>query len=116
MSTIYYYQSNKVDVSSVFVSGALMCMMLLVPVYCYEHHLSLLLLPVTICIVEAEKIGFKYSVFAWLALAIGGMPLFILRWIQRQVPILDYPLQESKFAFILVLMVFCLWAAKNQES
>ena len=107
------FQSKSSDI---FVSASLICLMIVVPVYCYEHHLSLLLLPVTICIDTIQKRHRKWLPLAWSWLAFGGMPLFVLSWLKRQIPMLEWFLQESKWFFIMTIMVYCLWAAKQANS
>ena len=92
---------------------SLVCLMLIVPVYCYEHHLSLLLLPVTFCVSTVQVKWRKLSWLAWVVLGVGGMPLFVLRWVQRKVPMLEWCLQESKWAFIVVVMCCCIWSARH---
>ena len=116
VSILFYNRLIQADESKVFVSMSLICLMIIVPVYCYEHHLSLLLLPVTICIDTIQKRHRKWLPFAWAWLAFGGMPLFALSWCKKKMPALEWMLQESKWFFIMTVMVYCLWAAKQANS
>ena len=116
ISIVLYGRLNKSHSSNVFVSTSLISLMIIVPVYCYEHHLSLLLLPVTICIDTIQKRHPKWLPLAWGWLAFGGMPLFALSWCKREMPSLEWLLQESKWFFIMTVMAYCLWAAKQTNS
>ena len=101
--------------AKLFVLSALIPLMLITPVYCYEHHLALLLLPVILCLETLNTQKVSRRVFVWSVLAFGGQPLFSLRWLQRKVGVGEWWFQESKFAFILIVGIFCVWTAIQIE-
>ena len=95
------------------IAGAFTALLLITPVYTYEHHLVLMLLP-TVALaaaVEAGRlpkrwwplIGLSYFVVAW--------PLFWLRSAQEMLPEVHWWLQESKFIGVVLIGLFCLAAA-----
>ena len=45
------------DVSKRLLQGAMICLFLLFPVYCYEHHLAFLIIPITILFSSIQKEG-----------------------------------------------------------
>ena len=108
-------RKSKYSESKLFVSLALIPLMLLTPVYCYEHHLALLLLPVILCLETLDTQKVSLRIFGWSVLIFGGQPLFSLRWLQRKVGIGEWWFQESKFAFILIIGLFCVWTAIQVE-
>lgn len=116
---ILLYASKKWSCSDSdkFLNAAMICLMLLFPVYCYEHHLALLLVPVTIMfhgLKQNKHITNKQRTIVWMTVFFGGMPLFALRAIQRILPdVFSWPLQESKFFFIVWICALCLWLARG---
>ncbi len=88
------------------VMGAVLCLALITPVYTYEHHLSLLLLPgaTLAAALEGGRVrGRGWWAAALLAWAGGAWWLSWLRGAQELAPALRWPLQESKFAAVVLL-------------
>jgi alpha-1,2-mannosyltransferase len=85
--------------------GALTVLMLITPVYTYEHHLTLLILPVVAlgAAIERGRLGRGWVVLVLVAYFFVAWPLAWLRGLQDLVPLLDWPLQESKFLGALLL-------------
>ncbi len=119
---LYLFRFVSNQESKLFVSVSLIPLMLITPVYCYEHHLAMLLLPVVLCMQAIRHYSLRVQVFAWGALLFGGQPLFTLRWLQRTLGYGKWWFQESKFAFIVAVGLFCIFHAiqvdrkTNQES
>ena len=101
--------------SKLFVSLSLIPLMLVTPVYCYEHHLALLLLPIVLCLETLSTKSVSWRVVGWSVLAFGGQPLFSLRWLQKKIGVGEWLFQESKFMFILIVGIFCVWRALQIE-
>ncbi len=119
---LYMFRCVSSKESKLFMSVSLIPLMLITPVYCYEHHLAMLLLPVVLCMQALRQYSLKVQVCAWGVLLFGGQPLFTLRWLQRTLGYGKWWLQESKFLFIVAIGCFCLYHAlhldrkANQES
>ena len=112
---LWLFHCFKSDESKLFVSLALVPLMLVTPVYTYEHHLALLLIPLVLCFETFETRGVLFRFVAWLILAFGGQPLFSLRWLQREIGFGGWWFQESKFFFVLLVGVYCVWYAQQIE-
>jgi len=95
------------------IAGAFTVVLLITPVYAYEHHLVFLLLPLG-AVAAAVQRG-RLSRWWWppLALAYAGVawPLYWLRPAGRALPALAWVFQESKFFGAAALLVACAWAA-----
>jgi len=100
------------------IAGAFTVLLLIIPVYTYEHHLVMMLLPVVALAAALQHgrihrrwwpvLGFAYVVTAW--------PLFWLRTVQNWVPDASWVIQESKFFGMLTIGVACLVAALNSPE
>ena len=99
-----------------YVSSAWICVMLLFPVYTYEHHLVLLLLPMASVLHATQKSSKHLKIGIWLSFVLGGLPIFTIRALQKTLPILHWWLQETKFFYIIYLFVLCLCFAWKQEK
>jgi Glycosyltransferase family 87 len=98
--------------------GALTVVMLITPVYCYEHHLSMMVLPgaalaTALWTQAAPRWTWAAALVAWFFVA---WPLYWLRPLQAQLPPLRWILQESKFLGMLAVGALCLWAARRPSS
>ena len=62
--------------SKLFALMALIPLMLITPVYCYEHHLALLLVPVILCLETLKEGAYAVRVGAWFILLFGGNHCF----------------------------------------
>ena len=101
------------------IAGAFTTLLLITPVYTYEHHLVLMLLPsVTLgAAMEAGRIPRSWWPLAGLAYFFVAWPLFWLRDAQDLVPAAHWWLQESKFIGIVIIGLLCLSAAlRSPES
>ena len=95
------------------LAGAFTVLLLVTPVYTYEHHLVFMLFPAVALAgaMEAGRlprswwpaIGLSYFVVAW--------PLYMLRGLQDVIPFAHWWLQESKFFGMVAIAVFCVVAA-----
>ena len=95
------------------IAGAFTVLLLITPVYTYEHHLVLMVMPAVAlgAAIEAGRIprvwwpvvGLSYFSVAW--------PLFWLRGLQDIIPAAHWWLQESKFFGAVAIGAFCVAAA-----
>jgi hypothetical protein len=93
--------------------AALCIAMLIIPVYTYEHHLSIALFPAAV--VATALLQGRLPRGAW-GLAIPAYffvawPLYWLRPLQKAIPALHWWLQESKFIGLVALGVLAMVAA-----
>lgn len=116
VSILFWMRRLHHSESKLFAIMALIPLMLVTPVYCYEHHMALLLVPVVICLETFKTSTVSVRVVAWLILLFGGQPLFSLRWLQRNIGIGEWWFQESKFIFIVLIGCYCLWYAWKVEK
>ena len=95
------------------LQGAMVCLMLIFPVYCYEHHLALLVLPLVVLWNELKREGYPYlpTVLFVTIYVFAAWPLFMLRTVQKWLPWMFWPLQESKFFAVLACALCCLFYA-----
>jgi hypothetical protein len=95
------------------VAGAMTVLLLMTPVYTYEHHLVLLLLPLgaVAAALKAGRLGWAW--WAPLLIAYVGLawPLSTLREAQSAWPDFTWILQESKTVGEVVLGLACTRAA-----
>ena len=116
VSILFWIRKLTHPEAKLFALMSLIPLMLITPVYCYEHHMSLLLLPVIVCIETFKTDVVSRRVLAWSVLIFGGQPLFSLRWLQRNIGIGDWWFQESKFFFIVGIGLYCIWYAQKVEK
>lgn len=93
--------------------GALTVVMVITPVYTYEHHLVFLLPAV---LVTAGLVSGGRSPAFFVAYFFLAWPLGWLRWTQRQVPFLDDVLRESKFLAEIAFFLLCLAAGRRRRA
>jgi hypothetical protein len=115
VSILFRVQKLKSSEARLFAHMSLIPLMLITPVYCYEHHMSLLLVPIVLCLKTIETKGVLTKFLVWGVLLFGGQPLFSLRWLQRNIGIGDWWFQESKFFFIVFIGLYCMWHAHKVE-
>lgn len=102
--------------SRMCAAGALTVVMLIVPVYTYEHHLSLLALPLlALCAAIVERrLGWGWAAALLAAYVPLAWELAALKsFAMRQDPALRWALQELKFFALLVVGVACVVAARR---
>lgn len=98
------------------LAGALTVVLVVAPVYTYEHHLAFLVLPWAVVgtalwtgrlpRTAAPLVALSYLVVAW--------PLWALRGLQERLPgALEWWLQESKFFGVIGLLLLCLWTLRR---
>ena len=94
-----------------FLQGGMICLMLIFPVYCYEHHLALLVLPFVILWDELRRQKYPYIATAlfFVMYALAAWPLFMLRTVQKWIPSMFWMLQESKFFAITACLLCCVF-------
>jgi len=93
--------------------GAFTVLMLIAPVYTYEHHLVMALFPAAV--VGAALLDGRLGRLGWLvgvpAYFFTAWPLYWLRPLQKVAPWAHWWLQESKFFGLFALGVLCAVAA-----
>lgn len=94
-----------------YLQGAMICLFLIFPVYCYEHHLALMVIPIVLSYRFIFKGSRSLKICFGISLFFISWPLFMLRAVQRWVPSMNWLLQESKFIAIVSFAVLCIVAA-----
>ena len=102
--------------AKLFALMSLIPLMLITPVYCYEHHMALLLVPIVLSFETIKTSNVSIKFLAWGVVLFGGQPLFSLRWLQRNIGVGSWWFQESKFFFIVLIGIYCLWYAHKVET
>ena len=89
--------------------GALTVLMVVTPVYTYEHHLVMALFPAAV--VGAALVEGRLGRWGWVvglpSYFFTAWPLYWLRPLQKAVPEMHWLLQESKFLGLMGLGVLC---------
>ena len=89
--------------------GALTVLMLVTPVYTYEHHLVMALFPAAV--VGAALVEGRLGRWGWVvglpSYFFTAWPLYWLRPLQKAVPEMHWILQESKFLGLMGLGILC---------
>ncbi len=95
------------------LAGSFTVLLLITPVYTYEHHLVFLLLPLVALAAALERGRLARSWWPLVALSYGvvAWPLRWLRAVQELLPAAHWWLQESKFIGTAALGLLCLAAA-----
>ncbi|MCB9781132.1 MAG: DUF2029 domain-containing protein [Alphaproteobacteria bacterium] len=93
--------------------GAFTALLLITPVYTYEHHLVMMLLPVAASLQAVLSRRLPWATLVVLAPAYGALAwtLAMLRGTQKALPELAWWLQESKFIGVVAIGVVCAVAA-----
>lgn len=107
---------NRLDrLGTAAVFGALTVLLLVTPVYTYEHHLVMAVFPAAV--VGSALMEGRLGRWGWgMGMAsyfFTAWPLYWLRPLQKAVPSLHWVLQESKFFGLMGLGVLCLLTAIN---
>ena len=93
--------------------GAFSVLMLIVPVYTYEHHLSMMVFPAVA--LGTALVNGRLGRWTWAAAIPAyffvAWPLYWLRPLQKEIPALRWYLQESKFFGLLAIGLLCALAA-----
>jgi hypothetical protein len=93
--------------------AAFSVLMLIAPVYTYEHHLVAALFPAAA--LGTALVRRRLGPWAWFlalpAYFFVAWPLYWLRPLQKMAPELKWQLQESKFFGLVVLGLLCAWVA-----
>ena len=97
------------------VFGAITVLMLITPVYTYEHHLVMAMFPAAV--VGAALLDGRLGRWGWAvgvpAYFFTAWPLYWLRPMQKMLPEWHWVLQESKFFGLFALGVLCAVTAIN---
>ena len=101
--------------SKQYLQGAMICLFLIIPVYCYEHHLSLMVIPIVLVFRFVSKENRSVKICFGVSLFFISWPLFMLRTVQKWLPSLDWLLQESKFFAIISFAVLCIIGAYTSQ-
>jgi hypothetical protein len=95
--------------------GAFTVLMLIIPVYTYEHHLAMAVFPAAV--VGTALLEGRLGRTGWWiglpSLFFVAWPLYMLRPLQRMIPVLHWWLQESKFFGLVGLALLCVFTALN---
>ena len=95
--------------------GALTILLLVTPVYTYEHHLVMAVFPAAV--VGTALLDGRLGRWAWpvgvASVFFTAWPLYWLRPLQKVVPELHWWLQESKFIGLMGMGILCAWVASN---
>lgn len=98
--------------------AALSVLMLITPVYTYEHHLSLMVFPLAAS--GTALLQGRLAPGWWAPWVFGaffsGWPLSWMRALKKAAPPLEWLVQESKFAGLLAVAVVCVAAALRPPS
>ena len=94
-----------------FVLGAFISLMVLTPVYTYEHHLVFMLLPVVLVAQKWHEIGLMGRICMCVSYFFLAWPLGWLREVQALFPQLHWWLQESKFISCLAFAALCIYCS-----
>ena len=104
---------DRLGTAAVF--GALTVLLLVTPVYTYEHHLVMAMFPAVVvgtALMEGRlgRWGWGFGMASYFFTA---WPLYWLRPLQQSVPNFHWVLQESKFFGLMGLGVLCVVVAIN---
>jgi len=116
---VVYARRTRDAIGDAALAGAFTVLMVVTPVYTYEHHFALLLLPAVALARawEVGRLGRTATVLASVSYFFAAWPLYVLRPLQKSAPdSLSWFFQESKFAGAVGLALMCLWAARNSQS
>ena len=98
--------------------GALTVLLLITPVYTYEHHLVMAIFPAAV--VGTALLDGRLGRWGWAvglpAVFFTGWPLYWLRPLQRTFPDAHWWLQESKFFGLVLLGVLCAVTALHSPK
>jgi len=97
--------------------GALTVVMVVTPVFAYEHHFAFLILPVIIVCTALMKIRPAGWVWVLALAAYAGIawPLPLFRRGLRWLPEWSWAIQETKLLGAMILGGLCLWAANHEK-
>ena len=116
------YLLRAVNGDSIRVSaaaGALVVLMLLVPAYTYEHHMSLLVIPLVALSagLQAKRLSWAWGVGVLASYGLLAWQLQAVKRLGRGLPSeLTWLLQESKFAAALFVGVACMVLARRRTD
>lgn len=99
------------ETSKQYLQGAMICLFLIFPVYCYEHHLALMVIPLLLVFRFCWSKQLVWKIWFFVSFFFVGWPLSMLRWAQDIVPALDWWLQETKFFAVVSVLIICVLAA-----
>jgi len=119
LGVLMWFSRTRRDVlGQACLAGAFTALMVLAPVYTFEHHLVFMLLPSAALAASFEKRRLPRWSMPLVAASYVGVacPLGWLRLVSREVPWAHWWLQESKCFGTMALGVFCLWAALRSPS
>jgi hypothetical protein len=99
------------------VLGAFVVLMVLLPIYTYEHHLVFLILPSAILLHEVRQSTKRYRLLSYTALFFIFWPLLWWREAQSLFPSIQWWIQESKtFASLLLMCMLCYSALYSEDK
>lgn len=116
---VFCGRHRRDTVGEVCLAGALTTLMVLTPVYTYEHHFVFLLLPASALALawERGRLSPRTAAAAAAAYFFAAWPLYVLRPLQKMAPeSFSWLVQESKFFGAALMGVLCLWVTVNSQN
>ena len=94
--------------NSKHVLGAFIVLMVLTPIYTYEHHLVFLLVPAAILLHSCKERAWFFTICAYMTLFFLFWPLSWWREAQTSLPQVAWGIQESKtFSALSMMVLLC---------
>ena len=110
------WKVRKKEGKEKLVFGSFVILMVLLPIYTYEHHLVFLILPSAILLHQGRVHKKKYRIFSYIILFFLFWPLSWWREAQSLFPSVQWWFQESKtFAALLLMTMLCYSALYSEE-
>lgn len=107
------------SVQSAAAAGCLVVLMLLVPPYTYEHHMSLMVIPLLALAAGLQdgRLSWRWGAGVLLCYGMLAWQLQLVKGVGRALPSeLKWLLQEGKFAAALFVGVACLVLARRSSN
>ena len=107
----YFAWRNTKEKGRQCLFGAFIALMVLTPVYTYEHHLVFMLLPVVLVARNWKGMGYPLQACVLLSYFFLTWPLTWLREVQTLFPQLHWWIQESKFIACCAIAILCVYCS-----
>ena len=119
LGLLAFSRRTRDPIGEAAIIGAFTVLMIITPVYAYEHHLTFALIPgaALAAAAAAGRLSRPALALCALAWAFTAWPLWWLRGLQQITPdAVDWLLQESKFLGLLGLAAGCLLVAARSPK
>ncbi|MEC7987239.1 MAG: glycosyltransferase family 87 protein [Myxococcota bacterium] len=107
----YFSWKGKRQESKMYMLGAFISLMVLTPVYTYEHHLVFMLLPIVLVAQRWKSFPFFGRAILLVGYFFIAWPLSWLRDAQEFFPQLHWIIQESKFLSSVLIGMLCIYCS-----